>query len=168
MGIPWYEVGTASLERTGVSFFDLGDKQVPVAHPSIAGADLSDHLKQQLLYPHRRQISLAHEKPREPLLGPDELVVKESVRRRLNMHKKWAMMMFWGFCDGLGMEYPIWTEEEYLRMQKGMPPRPSVRKNESEDSSKNGQGVKPGAERDAKFQEGATTAKTSVATISAL
>ena len=128
MGIPWWEVGTVGLERTGVSFLNLGDnKQVSLAHPSIAGAGLAPHLKQQILYPHRRQIILEHEKPREKLLRPDELVAREGVRRRLKMHKKWIWMMLWGFCDELGIEYPIWTEEEYLRMHKGLPPRPIVK-----------------------------------------
>ena len=123
MGIPWWEVGTAGLERSGVSFHNLGDKQVSIAHPSIAGTGLPSHTKHQLLYPHRRQIHLQNEKPREPLLRPDELVVREGVRRKLSMHKKWTTMMFWGFVDALGVEFPVWTEEEYLRMLKGLPPR---------------------------------------------
>lgn len=129
MGIPWHEVGTAGFERTGVSFHNLSsDKQVAITHPSIAGGGLSEQQKHQILYPHRRQIILAHEKPREPLLGPDELVIREGVRRKLGMHKKWAMMMLWGFCGDDGVELPIFTEEEYLRMGKGLHPRPGWRK----------------------------------------
>ena len=128
MGIPWWEVGTAGLERTGVSFHDLGDRQVALAHPSISGTGLTDQQRKQVLYPHRRRIILTHEKPRELLLRPDELVVRECVRRKLGMHKKWAMMMLWGFCGDDGVEMPVFTEEEYLRMGKGLPPRPPMKK----------------------------------------
>lgn len=149
MGIPWYEVGTAGMERTGVSFHNLapassdGDSNIQIAltHPSIAGTGLTDHQTEQLLhhpqsqpqtkqqqqnffYPHARRIILTHEKPREPLLRPDELVVKEGVRRRLGMHRKWAMMMLYGFCDEGGWNLPVWREEELLRMGRGLPPRP--------------------------------------------
>lgn len=118
MGIPWHEVGTAGLERTGVSFEDVGGKQVPISHPSILAKGQSG----QSIYPHRRRIVLANEKPREQLLRPDELVIRECVRRKMGMHKKWAMMMLWGFCDESGKALPVFNEEQYLRMVKGLTP----------------------------------------------
>ena len=85
MGIPWYEVGRANIERTGVSFFNLtSEKPIVLAHPSIAGTG-QDPRQQQLLYPHGKRIILTNEKPREKLLRPDELVIRECVRRRMGM-----------------------------------------------------------------------------------
>lgn len=122
MGIPWWEQGTAGLERTGVAFFTTeAGKSVPITHPAIVPQTTREtHLGKQILYPHRRQIQLPRvlEKPREPLLRPDELVLKEGVRRQMSMHQEWVGMMLWGFCDEVGFNWPVFTEEEYLRMDR--------------------------------------------------
>jgi hypothetical protein len=133
MSIPWYEIGTAGLERTGVSFYDLvpkkpedgkadkGEEQsksqkVAVTHPFFANSGPQPTTNQkQNFYPHALRLHLAHEKPREPLLRPDQLVVREAIRRKTQMHRKWVEMMLWGFCDRMGVAYPIQTEEEILK-----------------------------------------------------
>lgn len=141
MGIPWWEIGTAGFERTGVSFLNLTEedeeKQVPILHPSIAGAGLSAHQHDQLqqkqketFYPHAKHLILPpflEEKPREPLLRPDELVLKECVRRRLGMHRKWVFLMLYGFSDEAGWNFPVFTEGEMLRMGRGLPPREGMK-----------------------------------------
>lgn len=173
MDVPWWEVGCVGMERTGVSFHNLAPEktkeggeeskdpendanvQIALTHPSITGAGLTDSQteqifrQQELLYPHRRPIiipqGIAQMKPREPLLRPDELVVKESVRRRLSMHKKWVHMMLYGVCDEGGFTLPIWTEEELLRMQRGLRPRVKVKKD--------GEDGRSGGEEDGKGKE---------------
>ena len=123
MSVPWYEVGAAGLERTGVAFHDLtspsGTKtQIAVTHPSIVSREeASSQTQHPYYYPHaKRLLILPHTKPRERLLRPDELVIRESIRRKLSMHKKWAKMMLWGFCDVLGFPVPVRSEEEILRV----------------------------------------------------
>ena len=122
MGIPWHEVGTAGLERTGVAFHDLTDpgtntvlRTIPIVNPAIVGTGLTDHQAKQVLYPHRRRIILANEKPREMLLRLDELLIREGIRRRLKMHKQWWKIMFYGFVDSLGRNIKVPTEEEVLK-----------------------------------------------------
>jgi hypothetical protein len=135
MGIPWNEVGTAGLERTGVAFYDLTDpktnivlRTVPIVNPAIVGTGLTDHQADQVLYPHRRRIILPKEKPRELLLRPDELLIREGIRRKMKMHKQWWKIMFYGFCDELGGPIKVPTEEEVL---KKLRERPDLGKRES-------------------------------------
>lgn len=121
MGIPWHSLGTAGLERTGVAFYNLDGKTIPVTHPAILSrAAAATHLGKQILYPHRRVFYLPRvlEKPRELLLRPDELVVKEGVRRQMDMHTEWVHMMLWGFCDEVGFNWPVFSEGELLRMDR--------------------------------------------------
>ena len=121
MGVPWNEIGTAGMERTGVAFYDLDGTQVPITHPAIfSEAALQTHQGQQLLYPHKKVLHLPRvlEKPRERILRPDELLVREGVHRGLKMHEHWAEMMFWGFCDSLGFNWGTFTEEQLLRMDR--------------------------------------------------
>lgn len=121
MGMPWWELGTAGLERTGVAFCNLDGKSVPVTHPALMSpATSATHRGKQLLYPHRRVIHLPRvlEKPREPLLRPDELLLKEGIRRQLQLHGQWVHMMLWGFCDDVGFNWPVFTEGEYLKMDR--------------------------------------------------
>ena len=151
MSIPWYEVGTAGYERTGVAIHNLTaedgtslGKKITITDPKIvSGKDLTAHQQEQLLYPHNRSIILAHEKPREKLFRPDELLLRECVRRKLSVHTRWVMMMLWGFCDEVGWNLPVFNEEEWLRMLKGLNPKPElakrVRKVEERDDGSNGQ-----------------------------
>ena len=106
MGIPWHEVGTASLERTGVAFHDLTApdtgallKRIPIVNPAIIGTGLSDFQGEQILYPHKRRLILPNEKPREVLLRADELLIREGIKRKLKLHKMWGKIMFYGFVD---------------------------------------------------------------------
>lgn len=123
MGMPWWEIGTAGYERTGIAFFSLdgGTTKTPVAHPAIMSPALSrTHLGNQLLYPHARVIHLPNvlEKSREQLLGPDALLLKACVKREMSIHKEWAHMMLWGFCDELGFNWPAFSEGEYGRLER--------------------------------------------------
>ena len=143
MGIPWHEIGTVGLERTGVVFHDLTDpgtnavlRTIPIVNPAIVGTGLTDHQAKQVLYPHRRRIILANEKPREMLLRPDELLIREGIRRRLKMHKQWWKIMFFGFTDSLGRNLKVPTEEEVLRKLR-----------EGPDVSKRGRGRRAAAKK---------------------
>ena len=117
MDILPHEIGTAGLERTGVAFHDLHDPatntttKVPVMDPSITS-------RQAPLYPHARKLILPNTKPREQLLRPDELVMRECIKRQQSMHTKWAEMMLYGFTDKMGKQLPIRSEEEWLRLGK--------------------------------------------------
>ncbi|KAK4542309.1 hypothetical protein LTR36_006962 [Oleoguttula mirabilis] len=118
MGVPWWEVGTAGLERPGVSHVNLGGKQVLLTNATNHQHDAN----QQMLYPHQKRIVLPRQKPREQLLRPEELMLRESIRRKLGLHTQWSRMMLWGFCDDLGRDLPVRTEEELLKWSHGKPP----------------------------------------------
>lgn len=125
MGVPWHEVGTAGLERTGVSLFQLDSgEQTAILHPAVT-SKFGQHMhpEQQALYPHRKRILLPTQKPREPLLRPDELIVRESIRRKMRLHTQWARMMLWGFCDELGRNFPVMDEAELLAWSNGREPQ---------------------------------------------
>jgi hypothetical protein len=129
MGIPWYEVGTAGLERTGVSIYQLGEGKIATrTHPFSFAAAPPD--MQKPLYPHKKFLLLPTEKTRDPLLRPDEIMLKEGIRRRLGLHKHWAKMMLWGFCDDLGRNLPVRSEQELLDWSNGKPPLHPLLKDE--------------------------------------
>lgn len=134
VGVPWYEVGTLDYERVGVSFCNLSDgRKVTLPHRSIAGTGLSESRQQQLLYPHgNKRIVVGNQKPREKLLRPDELLLRECVRRKMAIHKQWLHMMLWGYCDEGGRKWPQWTEAQIVRMNKGLPPDQVERKVEEQ------------------------------------
>ncbi|KAF2721099.1 hypothetical protein K431DRAFT_224870, partial [Polychaeton citri CBS 116435] len=56
--------------------------------------------------------------PLQRLLRPDELVIREAIRRQLSLQHQWVRMMSWGFCDDLGRNLPMKTAEELLRLSK--------------------------------------------------
>ncbi|KAH9842154.1 hypothetical protein Tdes44962_MAKER01532 [Teratosphaeria destructans] len=125
MGIPWDQVGTAGLERTGVSVYHLADgSSRVVTNPSFrfVTPDQQRAIDQQL-YPHRKQLLLPTDKPREPLLRPDELLIRESVRRRMSLHGAWGRMMLYGFCDYWGRNLPVRSEDELLKWSNGNVPK---------------------------------------------
>jgi len=122
MGIPWHEVGTAGLERTGVSPVNLNGKVTSIINPGLTTSAQRTHTNQQLLYPHQKRLIVPKEKPREKLLRPEELMLRESVRRQMSMHTQWGRMMLWGFCDDAGRNLPVRTEEELLRWSQGKVP----------------------------------------------
>ena len=122
MDLPWHAVGTASIERTGLAFYTLDGKKVPITHPAIMSREAyATHRGKQLLYPHRRVIHLPDvvDKAREPLLRPDELVLREGIRRELRMHERWVHMMLEGFVDPLGFTWPLFTEGELRAVWRG-------------------------------------------------
>jgi hypothetical protein len=159
MGIPWHEVGTAGLERTGVAFHDLTDpgtntvlRTMPIVNPAIVGTGLTDHQAKQVLYPHRRRIILANEKPREMLLRPDELLIREGIRRRLKMHKQWWKIMFYGFTDSLGRNIIVPTEEVVLRKLREGPDLEKRKGKQQRRREKIGGSQDPGKESKAAFE----------------
>ncbi|KXT02258.1 hypothetical protein AC578_5055 [Pseudocercospora eumusae] len=50
-----------------------------------------------------------------PLLRPDELIMAESINRRLSLHREWTTMMLWGFVDPRGRDVRVPSEEEIIR-----------------------------------------------------
>ena len=132
MGIPWWEVGTAGLERAGIGISSISGKQVSFTDPSIVGktATLDRHRQAQIekshdiLYPHRRRITLAYEKKRERLLRPEELLLRESLRRGIQFNAKWLDMMLYGVCDEFGRPIPLKTEKQLVRASKCLPETP--------------------------------------------
>ncbi|KAI7382456.1 hypothetical protein KC336_g18600, partial [Hortaea werneckii] len=77
---------------------------------------------QQLLYPHAKRILVPEAKPREKLMRPEELMMKEGVRRKMSLHRHWVRMMLWGFCDNLGRNFVEWGEEELVGYLQGKTP----------------------------------------------
>lgn len=139
MSVPWWEVGASGYERTGVSFFNLADdKKVVLSHPSIAGTGITPDEQQKLLYPHHRRLIFPNEKPREKLLRPDELLIRECIRRGMAMHTRWARMMLYGFSDDAGYPFPVFTEEQYLAI--GRQQNPFKKKVRVEDGEEQRQG----------------------------
>lgn len=115
MGIWPKDIGTAGAERVQVPILGVRVKapvnplpQAPVqpAHP--VPADPPNPVRN----PNKRR--------RERLLRPDELVMREAIRRELSLHKHWTGMMAWGFVDKNGNDIPVPTEEDLIRELKGM------------------------------------------------
>ncbi|KAK5120891.1 hypothetical protein LTR85_005958 [Meristemomyces frigidus] len=115
MGIPWWEVGTAGLERPGVTTVNLSGKQLSLINGTVTQRH---NANQQMLYPHQKRIivrQVHRDKPPEQLLRPEELMLRESIRRKMGLHTQWSRMMLWGFCDDLGRNLPVRTEEVLLK-----------------------------------------------------
>lgn len=153
MGVPWWEVGTAGQERTGVSFADAskangtkvgGERaqssgqpsasRTAASHPSIvpSGAEslywsqieehTQHHSQAHIAYSGEHTIHpsiLSRGIRRDPLLRPDELVMREAVRRRLSYHKEWIKWLAWGFCGMDGSEWDVLDEREWLEVLRG-------------------------------------------------
>ena len=120
MGVESWEVGTANLERTGIALQDLAGEKIALTGPNIGNSDA--RLDQQMLYPHARRIIITTDRPRETLLRPDQLVMREGIRRGLELHRQWGRMMLWGFCDDLGRPIVLRSEEEIVKWNKGQKP----------------------------------------------
>ena len=132
MGIPWWEIGNAGLERASTGSRTITGKQITFTDPSIIGnmSLIDPHRQAQLekahdvLYPHRRRIILAYEKERKLLLRPEELLLKESIRRGMRFHTKWLDMLLYGFLDDLGRPIPLKTEKQWTQARKRLPKKP--------------------------------------------
>ncbi|KAI7307639.1 hypothetical protein KC315_g13690 [Hortaea werneckii] len=123
LGVPWHQVGTASLERTGSALVTINGKTTTLIDPGLTSSkDLQTHTAQQLLYPHAKRIIVPEAKPREKLMRPEELMMKEGVRRKMGLHRHWIRMMLWGFCDSMGRNFIDWGEEELVRYMQGKTP----------------------------------------------
>ncbi|KAK5728548.1 hypothetical protein LTR15_001684 [Elasticomyces elasticus] len=128
-GVPWHEVGTAGMERTGIVTHKNADgTPKTIINPGLTSlAAQNTHREQQMLYPHQKRIVLPNVKPREVLLRPDELVMREGIRREMQLHTQWTRMMLWGFCDDLGRNLPVRSAEELLRWSRGNEPKSHYR-----------------------------------------
>ncbi|KAK3631322.1 hypothetical protein LTR56_016957 [Elasticomyces elasticus] len=128
-GVPWHEVGTAGMERTGIVTHKNADgTPKTIINPGLTSlAAQNTHREQQMLYPHQKRIVLPNVKPREVLLRPDELVMREGIRREMQLHTQWTRMMLWGFCDDLGRNLPVRSEEELLKWSRGNEPKSHYR-----------------------------------------
>ncbi|KAK5709930.1 hypothetical protein LTR17_019318 [Elasticomyces elasticus] len=128
-GVPWHEVGTAGMERTGIVTHKSADgAPKTIINPGLTSlAAQNTHREQQMLYPHQKRIVLPNVKPREVLLRPDELVMREGIRREMQLHTQWTRMMLWGFFDDLGRNLPVRSEEELLRWSRGNEPKSHYR-----------------------------------------
>ncbi|KAK5683083.1 hypothetical protein LTS10_004614 [Elasticomyces elasticus] len=128
-GVPWHEVGTAGMERTGIVTHKSADgTPKTIINPGLTSlAAQNTHREQQMLYPHQKRIVLPNVKPREVLLRPDELVMREGIRREMQLHTQWTRVMLWGFCDDLGRNLPARSEEELLRWSRGNEPKSHYR-----------------------------------------
>ncbi|OQO15189.1 hypothetical protein B0A48_00572 [Cryoendolithus antarcticus] len=90
MGVPWWECGTGGLERVGQPYVKgEGTEEKPwvVVKPGEV---------------HRRP---------DPLLRPDQLVMREGVRREMGLHRLWVRMMTWGFYDARGRKIVVRKEK---------------------------------------------------------
>ncbi|KAK4895739.1 hypothetical protein LTR27_006221 [Elasticomyces elasticus] len=128
-GVPWHEVGTAGMERTGIVTHKSADgTPKTIINPGLTSlAAQNTHREQQMLYPHQKRVVMPNVKPREVLLRPDELVMREGIRREMQLHTQWTRMMLWGFCDDLGRNLPVRSEEELLRWSRGNEPKSHYR-----------------------------------------
>ncbi|KAI7248329.1 hypothetical protein KC335_g18416 [Hortaea werneckii] len=134
LGVPWHQIGTASLERTGSALVTINGKKTTLIDPGLTSSkDLETHTAQQLLYPHAKRILVPEAKPREKLMRPEELMMKEGVRRKMGLHRHWVRMMLWGFCDKLGRNFVEWGEEELVGFLRGEMPGRELFETERED-----------------------------------
>ncbi|OQO13900.1 hypothetical protein B0A48_00775 [Cryoendolithus antarcticus] len=90
MGVPWWECGTAGLERVG--------------QPYVKGEGTRER-PWVLVKPGE-----VHRRP-DPLLRPDQLVMREGVRREMGLHHLWVRMMTWGFYDARGRKIVVRREK---------------------------------------------------------
>nr|OQO25541.1 hypothetical protein B0A51_06860 [Rachicladosporium sp. CCFEE 5018] len=90
MGVPWWETGTAGLERVG--------------QPYVQGEG-TEEKPWMLVMPGE-----VHRRP-DPLLRPDQLVMREGVRREMGLHHLWVRMMTWGFYDARGRRIAVRREK---------------------------------------------------------
>jgi len=133
MGVPFWETGTAGLERVEQPFFVPAD-------------DTADGQPAFLL--------IVPQKKREPgqLLRPDQLVMREGIRRELKLHQLWVRMMTWGYYDLRGRRIPRLNEEQILRLGRGQPlfpPKAKVAKKE-DDGEKGNVVSEEGSEKNSK------------------
>ncbi|KAK5747125.1 hypothetical protein LTR17_000258 [Elasticomyces elasticus] len=128
-GVPWHEVGTAGMERTGIVTHKSADgTPKTIINPGLTSLVAQNtHREQQMLYPHQKRIVLPNVKPREVLLRSDELVMREGIRREMQLHTQWTRMVLWGFCDDLGRNLPVRSEDELLRWSRGNEPKSHYR-----------------------------------------
>ncbi|KAM0723860.1 hypothetical protein Q7P37_000850 [Cladosporium fusiforme] len=118
LDVPPHEIGTAQLERVGQphTLVDEGALREILKHE---GTKMGEVLRQALTP--FRTVNPSVREERAKLIRIDQLVMRESVKRELGMAEFWVKMLVWGWHDGVGRRLPILTEEEMLRLDKGLP-----------------------------------------------
>ncbi|GAB7360643.1 hypothetical protein MBLNU230_g0523t1 [Neophaeotheca triangularis] len=126
LGVPAEEVGMAGMERinkapghTAPQY--LNAPFVPGPSPSTACTPTPAGR----FYPHATpvHINLPTARPAPlPLLRPDQLMMREGIRRCLNLARNWGRMMAWGFVDKFGRPLPKYSEKQLGRIMAGLPP----------------------------------------------
>lgn len=121
MGIPWHELGTAQMERLDRPQ-ETVEEQVLEEMISLEDDEGVGEILKRSVNPFRTVVPLVRRVTRK-LVRVDQLVMRESVRREMNLWEHWVRMMVWGWCDPVGRTYPIWTDEELYGMRKGIAPK---------------------------------------------
>lgn len=125
-GIPAHKIGMAGMERIGQTPGHTASQHLnaPIVPNPPSSATNTGTPPPGRLYPHAVpvHINLPTAKPAPiPLLRPDELMMREAVRRCLNLPRCWGRMMAWGFVDKFGRKMPVYTERELGRLLAGLP-----------------------------------------------
>lgn len=121
MGIPWFEVGTAGLERFSMPYEVTDPTPPPATAMSVDGQTM---LEMPWTIGRTKVVVPKLHKPRDPLLRPDELIMRESLRRDLDLDELWVRMMMWGWFDSFGRKIPLLKEKQQIRVRDGLPPNP--------------------------------------------
>lgn len=118
LDVPPHELGTAQLERVGQPHVIVDDKILReiIKHE---GTEMGEILKKSVT-PFKTVNPRAGTEAKK-LIRVDQLVMRESVKRELGLAEFWAKMMVWGWHDGIGRRLPMLTEEQMLRLSKGLP-----------------------------------------------
>lgn len=122
--VPWHELGTAQMERINKPYKTV-DEKILAEMIALEDDDEMGELLRRTVDPFRT-IKPPERKVTKKLLRVDQLVMRETVRREMSLWEHWTRMMVWGWYDPVGRRIPMWTEEELLRMNKGLPLMPRV------------------------------------------
>lgn len=143
LGVPFALLGTAQLEGFGQMRYTV-DGRVLEEMVSLEGDGTWGPVVRASVTPLRpvRQVTAAAaaaaRRPPGKLLRVDQLVMREGVRRELKMWEHWVRIMVWGWHDPLGRRLPLWSEEQLMRMRKGLPPNVIGRRASAVGQNENG------------------------------
>jgi hypothetical protein len=122
LGVPYHELGTTQMERINEPYKTV-DEKILAEIIELEDDDEMGELLRKTVDPFRTFEPPGREVTKK-LLRVDQLVMRESVRREMGLWEHWTRMMVWGWYDPVGRRLPMWTEEELLRMNKGLPLKP--------------------------------------------
>lgn len=119
LDVPPHEIGTAQMERVGEQRVVV-DEGILGEMIRMEGTEMGDVMKKSVTPFRTVNAHKGMGVVRKKLIRVDQLVMRESVKRELNLGEVWVKMMVWGWHDGIGRKLPILTEEEMLRLDKGL------------------------------------------------